>query len=78
MSLKKDLNKIFENSADGSEELAPSGSTQANEAINSIVGTKAPKIRHFGYFESSDFRCAAAIQVQVQVYFITNYRLNEP
>ena len=61
LKLKKDLNKIFENFADRSEELAPSGSTQANEAINSIVVSKAPKIRHYGDFESSDFRCAAAV-----------------
>ena len=61
--LKKDLNKIFENFADRSEELAcaPSGSIQANEAINSIVGSKAPKIRHYGDSESSDFTGAAAV-----------------
>ena len=61
LRLKNDLNKIFKQFADRSEELAPSGSTQANEAINSIVGSKAPKIRHYGDFESSDFRCAAAV-----------------
>ena len=61
LKLKKDLNKIFENFADRSEELAPSGSTQANKAINSIVGSKAPKIRHYGDSESSYFRCAAAV-----------------
>ena len=61
LKLKKDLNKIFENFADRSEELAPSGPTQANEAINSIVGSKAPKIRHYGDSESSDFRCPAAL-----------------
>ena len=61
LKLKKYLNKIFENSADRSEELAPSGSTQANETINSIVASKAPKIRHYGDSESSDFKCAAAV-----------------
>ena len=61
LKLKKELDKIFENFADRSEELAPSGSTQANEAINSIVGGKAPEIRHYGDSESSDFRCAAAV-----------------
>ena len=61
LKLKKDLKKIFENFADRSEELAPSESTQANEAINSIVGSKAPNIRHYGDSESSDFRCAAAV-----------------
>ena len=59
--LKKDLNKIFENFADRSEELAPLGSIQANEAINSIVGSKVPKIRQYGDVESSDFRSAAAV-----------------
>ena len=61
LKLKKDLNKIFENFADRSEELAPPGSTQANEAIKSIVESKAPKIRHYGDSESSDFRCATAV-----------------
>ena len=61
LKFKKDLNKIFENFAHRSEELAPSESTQANEAINSTVGSKAPKIRHYGDFESSDFRSAAAV-----------------
>ena len=61
LKLKKDLNKIFENFANRSEELAPSGSTEANKAINSIVGSKAPKIRQYGDSESSDFRCAAAV-----------------
>ena len=61
LKLKDDLKKIFENFADGSEELAPSGSTQANEAITSIVRSKAPKIRHYGDSESSDFRYAAAV-----------------
>ena len=58
---KKDLNKIFENFADRTEELAPSESTQANEAIDSIVRSKAPKIRHYGDSESSDLRFAAAV-----------------
>ena len=61
LKLKKDLNKIFKNFADRSEELTPSGSTQANEAINNIVGSKPPKVRHYGDSESSDFRCAAAV-----------------
>ena len=58
---KKVLEQNFPKFADRSEELAPSGSTQANEAINSIVESKAPKIRHYGDSESSDFRCAAAV-----------------
>ena len=31
------------------------------QTINSTVGSKAPKIRHYGDFESSDFRCAEAV-----------------
>ena len=61
LKLIKDLKKIFENFADRLEELAPSGSTQVNEAINSTVESKAPKIRHYGDSESSDFRSAAAV-----------------
>ena len=61
LKLKQDLNKIFENFTDRSEEFASSESIQANEAINCIVGSKAPKIRHCGDSKSSDFRCAAAV-----------------
>ena len=61
LKLKKDLNKIVENFADRSEELASSGSTQDNEAINSIVGSKASNIRHFGDSVSSDYGCAVAV-----------------
>ena len=62
------MNKIFENFADRSEELEPSGTTQANEAVNSIAGSKAPKIRHYGDSESSDFRCAAAVCQKNEVH----------
>ena len=47
LKLRKDLNNIFENFADRSEELTPSGSTQANEAISSIVWSKATRVRHY-------------------------------
>ena len=43
LKLKKDLNKIFENFADMSEELAPSGSTKANAAIDSISWEQSSK-----------------------------------
>ena len=41
--------------------LAPVGSTQRNECLNSLVGTKNPKKRFYGGSESSDFRTAAAV-----------------
>lgn len=41
--------------------LAPLGSTQRNECINSIVGAKNPKKRFYGGSGSSDYRVAAAV-----------------
>jgi len=41
--------------------MAPVGSSQRNECVNSIVGSKAPKIRYYGGSESSDFRAAAGV-----------------
>ena len=43
------------------KKLAPCESSQRNEYVNSLIGTKAPKVRHYGGSESSDFRTAAAI-----------------
>ena len=44
-----------------SEKLAPLGSSQSNEALNNPIGSKAPKIRHYGGSESNDFRVACAV-----------------
>ena len=44
---------------EAARKLAPGGSSQRNECLNSVVGSKVPKIRHYGGSESSDFRTAA-------------------
>lgn len=49
---------IFVQSAN---KLAPLGSSQANEALNNTIGSKAPKIRHYGSSESNDYRMACAV-----------------
>ena len=33
------------------DKLAPLGSSQANESLNNTIGSKAPKIRHYGASE---------------------------
>ncbi|KAK3735622.1 hypothetical protein QZH41_007398 [Actinostola sp. cb2023] len=43
------------------KKLSPLGSTQRNECINGIVGTKNPKKRFYGGSESSDYRVSAAV-----------------
>ncbi|CAH3031583.1 unnamed protein product [Pocillopora meandrina] len=48
-------------SHDSVKKLAPAGSSQRNESVNSSIGSKAPKIRHYGGSQSSDFRTAAGI-----------------
>ena len=63
----EDLRAVLEDalwpftSEESAKKLAPCGSSQRNECINSVVGSKAPKIRHYGGSESSDFRTAAGI-----------------
>ena len=49
---------IYINNAD---KLAPLGSSQANEALNNTIGSKAPKIRHYASSESNDYRVACAV-----------------
>ena len=44
------------------EKLAPAANSQRNEAFNSIVGPKAPKIRFYGGSESNDFSCSSTNQ----------------
>lgn len=41
--------------------LAPMSSSQKNESVNSVIGTKAMKVRYYGGSESNDFRIAAGI-----------------
>lgn len=41
--------------------LANCGSTQANECVNGIVATKAPKTRHYGSSESICYRVSSGI-----------------
>lgn len=59
--LKKDLQEIIEVYCQNAEKLAPLGSSQANEALNNTIGSKAPKIRHYGSSESNDYRVACAV-----------------
>lgn len=60
-NLQKDLEAIVEVYVQNAEKLAPLGSSQANEALNNTIGSKAPKIRHYGSSESNDFRVACAV-----------------
>ena len=41
------------------DKLSPSGSTERNESLNSVIGSKYPKTCVYGASESSDFRTAA-------------------
>ncbi|KAK3704313.1 hypothetical protein QZH41_007491 [Actinostola sp. cb2023] len=46
---------------DWAKKLADCGSSQANECVNGVVATKAPKTRHYGASESINFRVAAGV-----------------
>ena len=57
---------------EAAKKLAPCGSSQRNECVNSLIGTKAPKIRHYSGSESSDFPTAAAIDLFTDTAAILN------
>jgi len=59
--LQKDLEVVVEVFAKNAEKLAPLGSSQANESQNNSVGSKAPKIRHYGASKSNAYRVACAV-----------------
>ena len=61
IDLRSDLEKIMTNLARNAGKLAPRGSSQRNESLNNTVGSKAPKIRHYGGSASNDQRIACAV-----------------
>uniref|UniRef100_K1PE21 Mutator-like transposase domain-containing protein n=1 Tax=Magallana gigas TaxID=29159 RepID=K1PE21_MAGGI len=59
--LKRDLLDMFCHYSENSEKMANLGSTQANESMNQLIATKAPKAKHFGGSSSLSHRLAAAV-----------------
>lgn len=59
--LQKDLEAVVEVFAKKAERLVHLGSSQANESLNNSIGSKAPKIRHYGASEYNDFRVACTV-----------------
>lgn len=60
-NLQKDLSTVVEIFVKNADKLAPLGSSQAKESLNNSVGSKAPKIHHYGASESNDYRVACAV-----------------
>ena len=67
-SLRDALAAVFAVFARNAAKIAPMGSSQVNEAFHNIVASKAPKSRHYGGSQSSDFRVAAAVCQQNEGY----------
>ena len=61
--LQSALNNIFKDYCTdaAAEKLAPMTNPQRNETLNSVVGSKNPKIRFYGGSDSNDFRIACGI-----------------
>ena len=61
--LEKALTTIFEEYSTDVviKKLAPASNSQRNEALNSVVSTKAPKSRYYGGSESNNFRVACGV-----------------
>ena len=73
--LELELNNIFNDySTDAvAEKLAPLTNSQRNEALNSVIGSKNPKIRFYGGSESNDFRVACGVaQTNLRYTYISN------
>ena len=62
-NLKSALTSLFgEYSTDTViRKLVPAANSQPNESLNSVVGSKNPKIRYYGRSESNDFRVSYGI-----------------
>ena len=77
--LKSALEHIFNDYSTEAvaEKLAPLLNSQRNEALNSIVGLKNPKIRFYGGSESNDFRVACGVAQHNLRYEYVNRTLEE-
>ena len=58
--------------------LTPMTNLQRNEALNSVVGSKNPKIRFYGGSESNDFRVACGVPQTNLKYSYINRTLEAP
>ena len=75
--LQEELEKVMGNFVKKADKLAPLGSSQANESLNNTIGSKAPKIRHYGASESNDFRVACAVsQKNIGYTYVSAVRIS--
>ncbi|XP_053388617.1 uncharacterized protein LOC128551729 [Mercenaria mercenaria] len=61
LKLKNELTKILQPYITNPAKLMTTGDSQANESLNNVIFSKAPKIRNYTLSESFDFRCAAGV-----------------
>ena len=57
--------------------LSPASNSQRNEALNSVIGSKNPKIRYYGGSESNDFRVACGIGVDKSTVSLGSLRIDD-
>ena len=78
-ALEKALTEIFYDYSTDIvvKKLAPGGNSQRNEALNSVVGSKNPKIRHYGGSESNDYRVACGVSQTNEGYSYVCQTLQE-
>ena len=72
--LRKALERIFNEYCTDIvvAKLSPASNSQRNKALNSVIGSKNPKIRYYGGSESNDFRMAFGItQVNLGYQYIS-------
>ena len=72
--LRKALERVFDEYCTDIvvAKLSPGSNSQRNEALNSVIGSKSPKIRYYGGSESNDFRVDCGIsQVNLRYQYIS-------
>ena len=58
------LNDIFETLANKASSYSAGASSNANESLNSVIASKAPKNKMYGTSPSGDVRVACAINIK--------------
>ena len=59
--LQSDLKEVVDIFVQSANKGAPLGSSQVNWAPNNTIGSKAPKIQHYGSSKSNDYRVACPV-----------------
>ena len=69
--MEEGLTNVIDMYIQNAEKLAPLGSSQSNEALNNTIGSKAPKIRHYGASETTILEWRALLARRILVIIMS-------